>query len=141
MNGRRQPINHGTGGGYRAHFRHGVPLCDPCRRAHALGDATRQPRAYPPPRTVPTAIEAWRDAAACLGHKLPPATWDDYPGFGQREDDVTRAKRTAAAKAVCWTECTVREACLAAVDLDADEGIRGGKDLRELRAARKGKAS
>lgn len=29
----RKPIVHGTIGGYRAHFRHGVPMCEPCRAA------------------------------------------------------------------------------------------------------------
>lgn len=28
---RRKPIRHGTGGGYRAHSRHGEPMCEPCR--------------------------------------------------------------------------------------------------------------
>ena len=43
MSRRREPIRHGTPGGYRAHFRHKVPLCDPCREADRkrLG---RQPR-------------------------------------------------------------------------------------------------
>ena len=31
----RQPINHGTLGGYRAHIRHDVPLCDDCKAARA----------------------------------------------------------------------------------------------------------
>jgi hypothetical protein len=30
----RRPIAHGTTGGYRAHFRHGAPMCEPCRDAH-----------------------------------------------------------------------------------------------------------
>lgn len=34
----RKPIAHGTIGGYRAHYRHGVPMCDSCR------DADRQAR-------------------------------------------------------------------------------------------------
>ena len=29
----RLPINHGTVGGARAHFRHGEPMCEPCRDA------------------------------------------------------------------------------------------------------------
>lgn len=33
MAGKRQPIRHGTTGGFRAHFRHGEPMCDPCRDA------------------------------------------------------------------------------------------------------------
>ena len=30
-----RPINHGTTGGYRAHSRYGIPMCDPCREAQA----------------------------------------------------------------------------------------------------------
>jgi hypothetical protein len=30
----RKPINHGTNGGYVAHYRRGEPMCDPCRAAH-----------------------------------------------------------------------------------------------------------
>jgi len=30
---RRKPIRHGTAAGHRAHFRHGVPMCEPCRAA------------------------------------------------------------------------------------------------------------
>lgn len=29
----RRPIQHGTIGGYRTHYRHGVPMCEPCRAA------------------------------------------------------------------------------------------------------------
>lgn len=41
---RRRPINHGTGGGYRAHFRHGVPMCEPCR------DVERRRHGYKAPQ-------------------------------------------------------------------------------------------
>lgn len=44
MSRQRQPINHGTTGGYRAHFRHQVPLCDPCRAAE------RQRQGYTAPQ-------------------------------------------------------------------------------------------
>lgn len=30
----KQPIKHGTEQGYRAHFRHGEEMCDPCRQAN-----------------------------------------------------------------------------------------------------------
>jgi DNA-binding CsgD family transcriptional regulator len=41
---RRRPIEHGTVGGYRAHYRHGEPMCDPCRAAERkrLGHAGPQ---------------------------------------------------------------------------------------------------
>jgi hypothetical protein len=31
----RKPINHGTEGGFNAHYRRGDPACEPCRKAHA----------------------------------------------------------------------------------------------------------
>jgi hypothetical protein len=32
----RRPIQHGTMGGYRAHYRHGdLPPCEPCKRAES----------------------------------------------------------------------------------------------------------
>lgn len=43
----RQPINHGTLGGYRAHFRHKVPICEPCRNAERVARG-RQPRTLAP---------------------------------------------------------------------------------------------
>lgn len=80
----------------------------------------------------------WRARAVCRNHpRLKPVTWDDHPGPGHRETTDERAKRTAAAKAVCWNECPVRQPCLDDVDLNHDEGIRGGRDLRALRAARR----
>jgi WhiB family transcriptional regulator, redox-sensing transcriptional regulator len=33
---RCKPISHGTLGGYKAHSRRGVPVCEPCRKAHQL---------------------------------------------------------------------------------------------------------
>ncbi|TFV91381.1 hypothetical protein [Blastococcus sp. CT_GayMR16] len=42
---RRKPIRHGTTGGYRAHFRHGEPMCEPCRAA----DRTRKGYLGPQP--------------------------------------------------------------------------------------------
>lgn len=92
------------------------------------------PRSTPPPRAVTTG--SWRAQAACRDHpRLKPSAWDDSPGPGHRETAETRAKRIAAAKAVCRKECPVREACLADVDLFYDEGVRGGEDLRDVRAA------
>lgn len=41
----RMPINHGTPGGYRAHFRHGVPMCDDCRDANRRANG-QQPMRY-----------------------------------------------------------------------------------------------
>lgn len=41
----RQPINHGTYGGYMSHARHGIPLCDDCRKAGSdYNRARRQAR-------------------------------------------------------------------------------------------------
>lgn len=37
----RQPINHGTIGGYKAHKRHGEPMCEPCREANREYDRRR----------------------------------------------------------------------------------------------------
>lgn len=73
---------------------------------------------------------SWRDSAACRNHPtLKPGAWDDYaPG-----DHKRRAGRIAAAIAVCKNECPVTDACLRDADLEWDEGIRGGVDLRELR--------
>jgi hypothetical protein len=42
----RQPINHGTIGGYRTHYRHGVPMCEPCLAAN------RRARGYKGPQPV-----------------------------------------------------------------------------------------
>lgn len=44
MSRRRKPIAHGTTGGYRAHSRHGEPMCEPCR------DAERQRLGYRGPQ-------------------------------------------------------------------------------------------
>ena len=94
------------------------------------------PRSTPPPLAVTTG--SWRPLAACLRHPhVPASAWDDMPGPGRQEGPGGREQRVARAKAVCRTECPVREACLADVDLDYDEGIRGGEDLRDLKAARR----
>lgn len=47
MGRRKMPIEHGTSGGYRTHFRHKVPMCEPCRDAERrrLG---RRPMRYAP---------------------------------------------------------------------------------------------
>lgn len=92
------------------------------------------PRSTPPPWAVTAG--SWRARAACRDHpRLKPAAWDDSPGPGYRETTETRAKRISAAKAVCRAECPVRVPCLADVDLSYDEGVRGGEDLRDVRAA------
>lgn len=89
----------------------------------------------PPPTGL--TIGAWRERAICRNHpRLPPSTWDDTaPGEGGRRGDA-RAARVQLAKAVCRT-CPVATQCLADVDLRFDEGIRGGEDLRDVRAARR----
>ncbi|TFV90418.1 WhiB family transcriptional regulator [Blastococcus sp. CT_GayMR16] len=93
------------------------------------------PRSTPPPPELTTG--AWRDRAACHDHpRLKPAAWDDGI-VGIHETVQRRAKRIGRAKAVCRTECPVRWEVLAAVNLDYDEGIRGGEDLRDLKAARR----
>lgn len=89
----------------------------------------------PWPRIPP---ETWREQAACRDHPtLLPQAWDDsVTEDGAGGPESRRAKRVAAAIAVC-KGCPVRDACLADVDLAYDEGVRGGVDLRELRAAQK----
>lgn len=92
------------------------------------------PRSTPPPPEVTRG--SWREHAACRNHpRLPPSAWDDAPGPGRRETAEQRAVRTSQARAVCRTECPVRQRCLDDVDLNYDEGIRGGEDLRDVRAA------
>lgn len=41
---RRRPIQHGTIGGYRAHYRYGEPMCEPCRHANRLTKGWRGPQ-------------------------------------------------------------------------------------------------
>jgi hypothetical protein len=41
---RRRPIEHGTIGGYRTHFRHGVPMCELCRHAHRVSKGFKAPQ-------------------------------------------------------------------------------------------------
>lgn len=100
------------------------------------------------PRTgalpVGTLDGEWRDHALCRNHpSVPPETWDDtlLNAKGEaKERNGKREARVERAKAVC-DRCPVRLACLADVDLDFDEGIRGGVDLRDMKAARRRKAS
>lgn len=77
----------------------------------------------------------WRDEAACFGHPtLPAHTWDDTaPGEGAGHI-AAREARIHRAKNVCRT-CPVKAECATDVDLDYDEGVRGGEDLRDVRAA------
>lgn len=94
------------------------------------------PRSTPPPLAVTTGT--WRDQAACHNHpRLKPQAWDDSLGPGLFETKEKRAERTAAACRVCRTECPVRAECLDDVDLDYDEGIRGGEDIRDLKERRR----
>ncbi len=39
-----QPIRHGTAGGYRAHYRHKVPMCDACREANMVAKQAQKER-------------------------------------------------------------------------------------------------
>lgn len=98
-------------------------------------------RGTPPPSFEGGQVDSWRDRAACHNHaRLLPSTWDDSvmtDDDARRDAPAARAKRIAAAKAVCRTECPVREACMEDVDLDYDEGVRGGEDLRDVRAGRR----
>lgn len=41
---RCKPINHGTAAGYRAHSRHGVPVCGPCRAAERARKGYQAPQ-------------------------------------------------------------------------------------------------
>lgn len=78
--------------------------------------------------------DSWRDRAACHDHQqLPASAWDDSV---HGETDRSRARRIAAAIAVCGT-CPVRDACLADVDPRFDEGVRGAVDLRAHRRNRR----
>lgn len=91
------------------------------------------PRSTPPPLALTAG--GWRRDARCRKHPtLPATTWDDAPGPGHRELTEVRDARIALAKKVCRTECPVRQQCLRDVDLRYDEGVRGGEDLREIKA-------
>lgn len=91
----------------------------------------------PPAGFMP--VDGWRARAFCRNHPmLPPSTWDDslVTDGDVNETQQQRGARMGLAKAACG-HCPVQAACLAAVDLAYDEGVRGGIDLRELRAARR----
>lgn len=100
-------------------------------------------RPAPPP--VDLARESWRDRAACRNHPtLRPSTWDDSVMDEQGcYGGEQRTRRIAAAIAVCNHHCPVRMECLRDTNLEWDDGVRGGIDLRDLREAQKrsGKAS
>lgn len=82
---------------------------------------------------VDLAREPWRLLAACRDHpRLKPEAWDDSIA-AEQENPLTRKRRTDAAKDVCNKECPVKAECLRDVDLEWDEGIRGGLDLRDLK--------
>jgi hypothetical protein len=89
---------------------------------------------------MPT-LAAWRDDALCNGHPHP-EWWDDSTGDEDKhENKAAREARTWRAKTVCGN-CPVKAECWADVDLDYDEGVRAGQDLREVRREiKKGKAS
>lgn len=94
------------------------------------------------PTTPPVnlAREPWREHAACRNHpRWPATTWDDSLAEGL-EHSAGRDHRINIAKAVCRVECPVTAQCLRDVDLEWDEGVRGGVDLRLLKRL-KGKAS
>lgn len=95
-------------------------------------------RSTPPPAAY-LRPGGWRERAACLDHPtLPPSTWDDSltADDGEaRETVADRQARISVAKLVCRTVCPVRAECMAAVNLNWDEGVRGGEDLRVVRAA------
>lgn len=85
---------------------------------------------------VDLAREPWRLLAACAHHPtLTESTWDDHL-TEEREHPARRAERVATAIAVCNT-CPVRLPCLRDVNLEWDSGIRGGIDLRTLKAKKR----
>lgn len=94
------------------------------------------PRDTPPPITL-VQLGGWRDRAVCRNHPtLPASTWDDsVPADGRGGALSHRRDRIASAIAVCLNSCPVVDECRAAVDLDYDEGVRGGEDIRDLWAA------
>lgn len=93
-------------------------------------------RTFIPPYEIVRAGETWRRLAACQDHPvLRPEAWDDSVDGDRAEGGERRVKRIAAAIAVCKDECPVVTACLRDVDLEWDEGVRAGIDLRELKRA------
>lgn len=101
-------------------------------------------RTFIPPYEIVRAGETWRIQAACQDHPvLRPEAWDDSVDGDRAEGGERRVKRIAAAVDVCRNECPVCAECLRDADLEWDEGVRGGVDLRQLREAqkRKGRAS
>lgn len=78
--------------------------------------------------------DSWRDSALCANHPTVPASaWDDNR---EGETEWDRGRRIATAIAVCG-DCPVRAECGLDVDLEWDEGVRGGVDLRKIRHRRK----
>ena len=74
--------------------------------------------------------DTWREDAACASHPEP-WLWDAVRYDGEPRRD--REDRHRAAKRVCFTACPVRDQCLADVDPVLDEGVRGGRLLRDNR--------
>lgn len=71
-------------------------------------------------------IGGYRDAAACARHH-DVTLWDATVGEG-RETESHRDARHAKARAICWG-CPVRAKCADDVDVDLDDGVRGGHIL------------
>jgi hypothetical protein len=96
-----------------------------------------RPQSAPQHAVVPYG-DTWRDHAICRDHpRLKPEAWDDSVMNDGGDYLNHRAERVTAARAVCLAECPVRLQCLADVDLEWDDGVRGGVDLRELKRRRK----
>ena len=93
------------------------------------------------PEVLLVARQGWREQAACQDrNRFPDASlWDDMRGDGREEMENAqqRQARIAQAKAVCRRLCPVMAECAATIDIQWDEGVRGGVDIRELREARK----
>lgn len=84
--GRQKPINHGTIGGYRTHFRHGVPMCEPCR------EVNRQARGHKRPVLLPCGTRA--AYSRHLDHGETPCE----PCRAANTDDVKRRRRLGQSK-------------------------------------------
>lgn len=82
----RQPIKHGTPGGVRAHYRHGVPVCDVCRDTER-GD---RPRRTPPQCGTASGYKDHRD------HDTPACR----PCLDAHAADVEQ--RAMARRGDCW---------------------------------------
>lgn len=68
----------------------------------------------------------WHEQAACAGHA------PLFDGHLHGEDEGARARRQAAAVAICELHCPVRDQCRADTVRGRDEGVRGGVILPDL---------